>query len=130
MSHLLNPLRAVAGLILLAFGASAAAAGHWELPVGFAIGGGAVLAWLGRVFARVIINPDQEMSLTSTKSSTLVLGVVTTMLPLAIGGVVAVILGGPFLLLIGGITLSAAFSILMLYGGLLAGMRRAVAASF
>ena len=127
--HVLNPLRALAGIPLLALGVSAAAAGNWELLLGFAIGGIAVLGGLGRVFARVTIDPGQRKSVASAKSSTMIIGVLTSAMPLAIAGVVTIVLGGPFLLLVGGIALSASFSLFVLYIGLLGGVRRAVAAS-
>ena len=128
MRHILNPLRVFAGIVL-AFGASAAAAGHWEILVGFVIGGGAVLIGLGRLFSRVTIDPAQKKSLASAKPSTMIITVLTSTLPLAIVGVVTIALGGPGFLLIGGIALSAAFSMFVLYIGLLGGVRRAVATS-
>ena len=120
LSHAFNALRVLAALVLLAFGVSAAAAGHWEVLLGFALGGGAVLGLLGNAVARATIDPEAPGSFAKTSSSTLAIAGLLSALPLGIAGVVMLALNlGSFFLFLGAVALSASFSILGIYAGLM-----------
>ena len=118
--HIFTSLRIIAGLILIALGASAALAGHWEILIGFVIGGLLVLGALGRLIARAVNNPDHKRSTTQTSRATLAISGLTALIPLAIAGVLILVLSDNdgFLEVLAGVCLAAAFSLLVLYVGL------------
>jgi hypothetical protein len=95
-------------------------AGHWEILVGFAIGGILVLGLLGRLFARASISPEGKSSRDQMSGATFAIVSLISVAPLAITGIVILLLAqdGVFLEVVASACLSAAFSILALCVGL------------
>jgi hypothetical protein len=119
-AHHFNPLRVLAGLLLLFFGVSAALTGHWGILIGFAIGGVFVLGLLGRWLAHGMTNPAFQTRRSELSGLTLAIAGMTSVAPTAIGGVVLLVLfpGQVLFQILAGLALSIAFSILALYLGI------------